>query len=88
MKLIENDGNQGFAAATFNQGARKTWATGSDFILLLNPDAHLLTPIAGLVDACRISGMAFSAGKPGRRIRPPAIRLHGAALPNTRFRAF
>jgi N-acetylglucosaminyl-diphospho-decaprenol L-rhamnosyltransferase len=55
--VIANRENRGFAAAA-NQGVR---ATESEFILLLNPDAQLLTSVDALVDASRQYGLA--AGK-------------------------
>ena len=54
-RLIANDKNRGFAAAV-NQGARE--AGGNDFILLLNPDAELLTAIDTLVDSTQRHGLA------------------------------
>src|SRR6185437_7858278 len=52
-----NTENQGFAAAV-NQGVR---AVDAEYLLLLNPDAKLLTGIDALVDASRQFGLA--AGK-------------------------
>jgi N-acetylglucosaminyl-diphospho-decaprenol L-rhamnosyltransferase len=46
VRLIANSENRGFAAAV-NQGFR---ATESDYVLLLNPDVTLLTPIDQLTD--------------------------------------
>ena len=54
-KLIANNQNRGFAAAV-NQGARE--ATSGDFILVLNPDTELLTPIEPLVESARRDGLA------------------------------
>jgi N-acetylglucosaminyl-diphospho-decaprenol L-rhamnosyltransferase len=56
-RKIQNPQNRGFAAAV-NQGVR---ATDADFILLLNPDVNLLTPVDDLIDAARRHGLA--AGK-------------------------
>jgi N-acetylglucosaminyl-diphospho-decaprenol L-rhamnosyltransferase len=56
-ELISNSRNCGFAAAV-NQGIR---STAAEFLLLLNPDVNLLTPVDALVEACRRSGLA--AGK-------------------------
>jgi len=56
-RVIANRENRGFAAAA-NQGIR---ATDDEFILLLNPDAHLLTSVDALVEASRQYGLA--AGK-------------------------
>ncbi len=56
-QVICNSENSGFAAAV-NQGIR---STGAEFLLLLNPDVNLLTPVDRLVDAASRSGLA--AGK-------------------------
>jgi N-acetylglucosaminyl-diphospho-decaprenol L-rhamnosyltransferase len=45
-KLIANQENRGFAAAV-NQGFE---STGAEFVLLLNPDVTLLTPLEPLTD--------------------------------------
>lgn len=58
VRLIANAENRGFAAAA-NQGAQE--AGDSGFVLLLNPDACVLTDIDDLVAACRQHGLA--AGK-------------------------
>ena len=57
VHLIANPENRGFAAAV-NQGIA---ACDSDFLLLLNPDANLLTAVDALVYASRQYGLA--AGK-------------------------
>lgn len=59
VRLIPNPGNEGFAAAA-NQGVREA---GDDarFILLLNPDASLLTGVDALVGGAEQCGLA--AGK-------------------------
>ena len=57
VQVIANQRNRGFAAAA-NQGIR---ATNAEFILLLNPDAHLLGAIDALVEATSQYGLA--AGK-------------------------
>jgi len=57
VHLIANRENRGFAAAV-NQGIG---ACDADFLLLLNPDANLLTAVDALVDASRQYGLA--AGK-------------------------
>src|SRR3954469_18167749 len=46
--LIANPDNRGFAAAV-NQGIR---AVTGDFILLLNPDAVLQSPLTSMLVAC------------------------------------
>ena len=53
-RLIQNQENCGFAAAV-NQGAA---ATGADYLLLLNPDAFLLTGLDDLVSASAQYGLA------------------------------
>jgi hypothetical protein len=57
VQLIANPENRGFAAAV-NQGIA---ACDADFLLLLNPDANLLTEVDALIDASRKYGLA--AGK-------------------------
>lgn len=57
VQVIANPYNRGFAAAA-NQGIA---ATSAEFILLLNPDVHLLTSVDTLVQASRQYGLA--AGK-------------------------
>jgi N-acetylglucosaminyl-diphospho-decaprenol L-rhamnosyltransferase len=57
-RLIANRENRGFAAAV-NRGARE--APAGDFVLVLNPDARLLTGIDSLVAASAQYGLA--AGK-------------------------
>jgi N-acetylglucosaminyl-diphospho-decaprenol L-rhamnosyltransferase len=57
VRVIANPENRGFSAAV-NQGIS---ATDAEFILLLNPDAELLTSVDALVQASRQYGLA--AGK-------------------------
>jgi N-acetylglucosaminyl-diphospho-decaprenol L-rhamnosyltransferase len=57
VSLIANSENRGFAAAV-NQGVA---ASDADFLLLLNPDANLLTAVDALIDASQQYGL--SAGK-------------------------
>ena len=52
---ISNKANRGFAAAV-NQGARL--AEDADVILLLNPDVELTMPVAPVIEASRIHGIA------------------------------
>jgi len=55
VALIQNSVNRGFAAAV-NQGVRAV--AQADTILLLNPDARLLTGVDQLVEASRKFGLA------------------------------
>jgi N-acetylglucosaminyl-diphospho-decaprenol L-rhamnosyltransferase len=66
VKFIANPRNRGFAAAV-NQGARQ--AADAHYLLLLNPDAHLLTPIDALITAAEQHGIA--AGKLAARDQKP-----------------
>lgn len=59
VRLIANRVNRGFAAAV-NQGIR---ATTAPFLLLLNPDAVLLTGIGPLMDACLRPKVGLAGGK-------------------------
>jgi len=59
VRLIANRENRGFAAAA-NQGIR---ALARPFVLLMNPDARLETPLDALVDACRSADVAAAGGK-------------------------
>jgi len=52
VRLIANSENRGFAAAV-NQGVR---ATDAEFVLLLNPDVTLLTPVDLLTEYAIASG--------------------------------
>lgn len=54
VRLIENPVNVGFAAAV-NQGVA---AASVPFILLMNPDAHLLSSLEPLIEACARHGIA------------------------------
>jgi GT2 family glycosyltransferase len=58
-RLIANDANRGFAAAV-NQGLR---ALNTEFVLLLNPDAVLQTPLDSLIEACAQPGTAAAGGR-------------------------
>lgn len=57
--FIANRENRGFAAAV-NQGIARN---SSDYILLLNPDVELLTPLTALVEACAAGDVAIAAGR-------------------------
>jgi GT2 family glycosyltransferase len=57
LTVIANGQNRGFAAAV-NQGVR---ASDAEFLLLLNPDVKILTPVDELVRASREYGL--SAGR-------------------------
>ncbi len=59
VRLIANSVNRGFAAAA-NQGIQ---SLDCPFVLLLNPDARLETPLDALVDACREPDVAAAGGR-------------------------
>lgn len=59
VKLIANPENRGFAGAV-NQGVR---ATRAPYVLLLNPDALLMTGVEPLTAACERPGTAAAGGK-------------------------
>lgn len=59
VRWLPNSSNRGFAAAV-NQGIQ---ALDTPFVLLLNPDAELLTGISPLLEACSQPGVAAAAGK-------------------------
>jgi GT2 family glycosyltransferase len=59
VQLITNRENRGFAAAV-NQGAA---ALHSELILLLNPDARLLTPLKPMMDRLREPGVGAVGGR-------------------------
>ena len=73
VRLIANPGNRGFAAAV-NQGARD--ADQAEFLLLLNPDVCLATPVDDLIEASRHHGLAAGklVGEDGRAQRGFALR--------------
>lgn len=59
VRLITNPENRGFAGGV-NQGIE---AVDAPFVLLLNPDARLETPLDALVECCRRPGVAGAGGK-------------------------
>jgi N-acetylglucosaminyl-diphospho-decaprenol L-rhamnosyltransferase len=80
VRVIANLENRGFAAAV-NQGVQ---ACSAEYLLMLNPDAHILTALDGLIEASRQYGLASGklldkTGKPqkGFTIRrfPTALTL-------------
>ena len=73
VRLIANRDNRGFAAA-MNQGARE--AGQPEFLLLLNPDAFLATPLDNLIEASRRHGLAAGklVGEDGRAQQGFSIR--------------
>ncbi len=72
VRVIANTENQGFAAAV-NQGIR---ASDAEFVLLLNPDTRLLTPVDELIHATRQYGLASGklVDKTGRAQKGFTIR--------------
>src|SRR5688572_1390779 len=58
-RLIANPKNVGFAAAV-NQGIT---ALDLEYVLLLNPDAVLKTPLDALIEACSRDNTAAAGGK-------------------------
>jgi N-acetylglucosaminyl-diphospho-decaprenol L-rhamnosyltransferase len=70
-RLVANRENRGFAAAA-NQGIA---SLDCEFVLLLNPDAVLETPLDALAAACREPDVAAAGGK----------LLHEDGLPQTGF---
>ena len=73
LRLIANRDNRGFAAAV-NQGARE--AGQAEFLLLLNPDACLASPLDDLIEATRRYGLAAGklVGEDGRAQTGFALR--------------
>ncbi len=79
VTVIANAENRGFAAAA-NQGFS---AVQTETVLLLNPDTRVATPLAKLIEACRVYGLAAgqltdAAGAPQagftiRRFPGPAV---------------
>jgi N-acetylglucosaminyl-diphospho-decaprenol L-rhamnosyltransferase len=73
IRLIRNDGNRGFAAAA-NQGMR---TTAAPFILLLNPDAEVLSgTLGGFVKVARDHARA---GAIGALVRDPDGGIYPSA---------
>lgn len=59
VTLVLNETNRGFAAAV-NQGVQNL---DSEFILILNPDVQILTPVDALVETCLQPGTAAASGR-------------------------
>jgi N-acetylglucosaminyl-diphospho-decaprenol L-rhamnosyltransferase len=59
VRLITNVSNRGFAAAV-NQGVA---ALETELVLLLNPDAELITPIDPMEEACKKEGVGAAGGR-------------------------
>ena len=59
IRLIRNPENRGFAAAV-NQGVR---SSSSPLVLLLNPDAALLTPLDDMVRQCLVTNVGAVGGR-------------------------
>ena len=91
VRAIANRSNRGFAAAA-NQGFEAL--SGCTYVLLLNPDAVLKTPLDAMREACALPGVAAaggclvdSAGRPQigfmvRRFPTPAALIFEALLLN------
>lgn len=77
VRLISNRENRGFAAAV-NQGIA---ALSSPYILLLNPDAVLLTGLDHLRDACDLPRAAGAGGKMLNPDGTPQIGFMARSLP-------
>lgn len=73
VTLIANGQNRGFAAAC-NQGIA---ALDTPFVLLLNPDAELMTDLTPLVRACKQPGAGAASGQ---LIGPDGVFQHGFAF--------
>ena len=59
VELIANQENRGFAAAV-NQGVR---ALPTQFVLLLNPDARIVTPLGPMLERARQPGVGAVGGR-------------------------
>jgi N-acetylglucosaminyl-diphospho-decaprenol L-rhamnosyltransferase len=59
VRLISNASNRGFAAAV-NQGVA---ALETELVLLLNPDAELVSPIDPMAEACAREGVGVAGGR-------------------------
>jgi N-acetylglucosaminyl-diphospho-decaprenol L-rhamnosyltransferase len=84
VKIIANRENRGFAAAV-NQGVlacQTEQASSEDYLLILNPDARILTALDELVGATREYGLASGAlvDKTGRPQKGFTIRRFPTAL--------
>ncbi len=86
-RVIANTANQGFATAV-NQGVR---ASDAEFVLLLNPDTQLLTPVDELIHASSRYGLASGklvdkTGRAQKRVyRPPLPHAGCASVRDLRF---
>ena len=76
-RVIVNESNRGFAAAV-NQGFA---SLSSSYVLLLNPDAILLSGIDALREACDLPGSAGAGGLLVSEDRRPQIGFMARALP-------
>ncbi|HEX3745517.1 MAG TPA: glycosyltransferase [Bryobacteraceae bacterium] len=77
VRLVRNEANRGFAAAV-NQGFA---ALDTTFVLLLNPDAELLSGLDAVCDACRLEGAAGAGGKLVDATGRPQVGFLARALP-------
>ena len=80
-RVLTNDVNRGFAAAV-NKAVREC---ETDFVLLLNPDAVLLSSIQPLVESCKCEGVGGVAGQlVGQDARPQrGFGIRGFPTPAT-----
>jgi len=84
VRLIANRSNRGFAAAV-NQALA---ALDSECVLLLNPDAELLSEIDPLAEACREPGVAAAAGKLVDELGRPQVGFNVRSFPTPAALAF
>ena len=82
--LVRNPENRGFAAAV-NQGIA---ASDEPFVLLLNPDANLFTPIDDLVEQCLMPGVGAAAGQLLNPQGQPQLGFNVRAFPTATTFAF
>jgi GT2 family glycosyltransferase len=77
VRVIANATNRGFAAAV-NQGFA---VLNCEYVLLLNPDAVVLTSLEPLREACNLPGVAGAGGKLVDSTGKPQVGFNVRALP-------